>query len=132
MNLHNILSLNFWFDMAPGSWDVLGRWIIIVVLISLVLGFLFKILAVFQKNKPLLEPLFQQFGTIGLFFGLTGAFFWIVRQQQMPIFSARFWWLILIVVTFVWKYKVLVSAKKYKENKQKYAERQQVYDKYLP
>ncbi len=132
MDLSKIVDLGFWFDMAPGGWDSFGNVMLILVLLTLVLGFLAKVIAIFQKDKPLVERLLQDFGTISLFFGFTGAFFWITRQQRMPIFSARFWWIILIVVTGVWKVKVMLKVKKYKENKKKYADRKEVYDKYLP
>ena len=133
MNLYKLIDLKFWFNLNPGPWQGIGHIILIIVGISIILGVIAKILVKLNKcNNVVIKRLINDFGSILLFFGIIGLFLWLFRQQFIPVFSARFWWVILVVITGIWKIRALLRAKTYKANKQKQDQKNQVYDKYLP
>ncbi len=132
MDFSKLFDLKFWFNMNPGIWQSVGQVVLITVVVLIILGIIAKIMINVKKFTDLTNRLVQKFSSVVLFFGGFGLFFWLARQQRVPIFSARFWWLILVIIVIIWSVIVLIKVKKYKENKQRQQQKAEVYDKYLP
>ncbi len=132
MDFSKLFDLKFWFNMNPGIWQSAGQIVLIAVVALIILGIVAKIITNVNKFTDLTNRLVQKLSSVVLFFGGFGLFFWLARQQRVPIFSARFWWIVLIAVVISWGVVVLIKAKKYKENKQRQQQKAEVYDKYLP
>ncbi len=128
--MNKFFSLQFWFDLRPGSLiplynNILIGEIIISIAITVVLFFL-------KKNKKnfynkLYERLFNFFST-NVFVGLVLLFF---NHEEVYFLSARFWyglWAISMIVWLIFILKYLKSL----PGRRKQIEENKKYQKYIP
>ena len=126
----NLLTIHFWFNMAPGSL-IQGTFIFIIVfLISLfIAAVVFKILK--NRKRNLYNKIWNKlhfFSLSNLIIGLILLFF---SYEMLPFLSMRFWfllWAIGMIVWLVFIFKVLNEIPKVKAKMDKEDE----YKKYLP
>ncbi|MGB0757554.1 MAG: hypothetical protein ACPGO5_03820 [Patescibacteria group bacterium] len=131
MNFSNIFSLGYWFDMYPGGWESFGGTLFTLLLTVVVAGIVCKILSS-RVSQVVSQRLLARSGSLLLFTGLIGLFLWLIRQQQIPVFAARFWWLMIFIIVVWWLIVILNNIRKYKANIHEHAEKKEVFDKYLP
>ncbi len=127
LDLTNILSLEYFFNMNPGKiLPIYFNTITPVFVVFIIIGIIFKKLAKKQKlgpDKKLMAKLSSFFKWMGVF-ALLYIFF---REKYIYFLSAPFWMIVWIAVFIVWGYKILdynykkrpVLIKKIKEKQEK-------------
>ncbi len=132
MNLGNYFAPQNFFDLTPGPWSNYGFYVFIIAAIVFGLGILAKItyylISLDDVKRRLVDKLSSFFLTVG---GLS-LFFWVSRQQNIALFSARFWWFLLFISGVIWIYFIIRSIFRFKKNKQEYLQKKKEYFDYLP
>ena len=64
--------------------------------------------------------------------GVLDLLLWFWRDQQVPFFSARFWYLLLILGVVGWIGWIIISLVKFKQRLVEEEKRREEFDKYLP
>lgn len=131
MSFSNIFSLSYWFEFSPGGWNQAGTYFLVGACVVLVLAIFMRILVARYHGQVVTARFLSKISSIFFFIGLTNLWYWAVRNQAIPLFSSRFWLLIIAIVAIWWLILTLKSIKKYKENREKYQEKQEKYTKYL-
>jgi hypothetical protein len=125
----SLLSLSFWFNLRPGSMAQLYSYSLMGLIVLLfVLAIIFF---VSKRKKSLYKKMLSNlydFSVSNAFIGLLLLFF---NYEIVPFFSARFWFLLWLIVSILWLYYILKELKKIPARK-KQLETTDEIKKYLP
>ena len=125
----NLLSLSFWFNLRPGSMAQLYSYLLmgLIVLLFVIAIIFFVTKRKKSLYKKTLSNLYD-FSVSNAFIGLLLLFF---NYEIVPFFSARFWFLLWLIVSVLWLYYILKELKKIPARK-KQLEATDEIKKYLP
>ncbi len=129
--LDKILSISFWFDLTPGGWQSLRLFFGAVGLVLVVAGAVLK-------YYPNIKPDFKYRKTINrlgngfIAAGVLELILWWWRDQQVPFFSARFWYALWAGGVVVWLVFVVGSFRRTKKRQEEQARYKEEFAKYLP
>ncbi len=129
--LNKIFSISFWFSLNPGGWQALR-------LPFLALGLVFVIVGVALKYYIGLKPDFKykkivsRLGGGFITAGVLEFILWWWRDQQVPFFSARFWYLLWGVGFVIWLLFVIKAFSRLKKRQAEQARHKEEFAKYLP
>lgn len=128
--MQNLLTLSYWLDLSGGSLEKKAQIVFIGFLIVLFIAYLF--LFFFKKNKKGIEKkVFGRIGSLIILNFIIGLLLLFFTYEELPLLSARFWFLVWIVEIGLYIYSINDSYKKAKKlqgNRIKEDE----YKKYLP
>lgn len=131
MSIVNLFHWSYWFSTTPPAIGWVSVVLIVIPLIFIVVGIALKVFSGVTKDT-LMKKIYNRFGNITLFFGVLSGFWVFLRQEETPIFSARFWPLLILVITIWWLSCVIkYVAKRVPEIRKQNAERMEK-EKYLP
>lgn len=125
----SLLSLSFWFNLRPGSMAQLYSYLLMGLIVLLFILAIIFFVAKRKKSlyRKMLSNLYD-FSVSNAFIGLLLLFF---NYEIVPFFSARFWFLLWLIVSVVWLYYTLKELKKIPARK-KQLEATDEIKKYLP
>ena len=129
----NFWSLHYWLNLNPGNLEQTGQQSLSIffglVVLAGIVGYMFASKSAADK---LLARVYRKIGRLGITMGIIGFFMIFLFYQEIYIFSARFWFLIWLVVVAVWVRSIVHLAKvKIPREKRTLAE-QQAFERYLP
>jgi len=125
----NLLSFNYWFDLSPEPFMFLAN-IVIVAFLGLLLigGILFLIL---QKKNKLYKVLFGKINNFCFINLIIGVLLFFFSWQEAYFLSARFWYLLWLIIMVVWLLEIRKKNGKISDLRDKRKKRQE-FEKYLP
>lgn len=132
MNLANYFAPHNFFDPTPGPWSQYGIHVFIVVLAIFFLGVLLKVMYHLVALDDIKKRLVERLSSFFLTLGSLGLFFWVSRQQNIALFSARFWWFLWLILAIIWLLFIIRGTLRFKKNKQNYLQKKKEYFDYLP
>lgn len=132
MDLGKFFTPRYLFDTTLAPWQGFGEEVLYFCLGLIVAGIILKALVAYGKIEAVQTRLFGKLGTMGMTMGFLGLFFWVCRQQYIPVFNMRFWWIVWLLGVVVWVVFIVKNVKKLARNKEAAAKKQEVFDKYLP
>lgn len=106
----SLLSPAFWFNLRPGAMAQVYSHSLIGLIIFLIIAAI--VLFIVKRKKGLYKRLFNNlydFSVSNAFLGLLLLFF---NYEIVPFFSARFWFLLWLIVSLAWLYNILKELKK--------------------
>lgn len=119
--------------MRPGALAAGTKQTLMVILsVFLLLAIVSRLLAYFKKEQPPLAKLLKKsylFWLVNTLVGLVWLFF---RIEVVPLFSARFWILLMGLVDLFWLFYILKYAIKQMPREKKAREEKKQFQKYLP
>jgi DNA integrity scanning protein DisA with diadenylate cyclase activity len=125
----NLLTLKYWFNLKPESFSSVANIIILsffgLLLISTIVFFVLK------NRKGIYKKLFNklyEFSFINLIIGLLLFFF---SWQQVSFLSARFWYMLWLIIFVVWFIEIIKKSGRISDLKEKRQKRKE-FEKYLP
>ena len=131
MNILHIFHWSYWFSIPAPAIGGVRITLIVIPLIGILAGIILKILKKVDKDT-ILKKVYSRFGSVALFFGCLLGLWVFFRQENTPIFSVRFWPLLIIVTTLWWVYRIVsYLTKRVPEIRKQNAERMEK-EKYLP
>ncbi len=130
--LSKLFSFRFWFAMNPGGWQDLRLTVLVVGLVLIILGVIGVIGGNKLKQQNRYYKFFIRIGRGLMVVGILDLLLWFWRDQQVPFFAARFWYLLLILGVVVWIGWTIVSFVKFKQRLIEEEKRREEFDKYLP
>ncbi|MFZ2681593.1 MAG: hypothetical protein WAZ14_00620 [Patescibacteria group bacterium] len=99
--MDNIFSLQFWFDLTPVRLSTtfeIGFFIIFAL--AIIAGLSFRIMRKSRKDKFERRALERMTG-MSVFTGIAGLFWLFLATEEISIFGARFWFLIIMLILAV-------------------------------
>lgn len=125
----SLLSLSFWFNLRPGSMAQIYSYLLMGLIVLLFILAIIFFVAKRKKSlyKKMLSNLYD-FSVSSAFIGLLLLFF---NYEIVPFFSARFWFLLWLIVSIIWLYYILKELKKIPARKKQLEETDEI-KKYLP
>jgi hypothetical protein len=85
-----------------------------------------------RRHEKVMKKVYHRFGNVALFLGILYGIWIFFRQEEVPIFSGRFWLLIVIIITLWWLYKVIYYLQKRVPEIKRQNEERMKKEKYLP
>lgn len=125
----NLLSPLFWFNLRPGTMAQIYSQLLIALIIFLIV--LAVCLFIAKRKKSVFKKTFislYDFAISNAFFGLLLLFF---NYEIVPFFSARFWFLLWLIIALTWLYYIIKSFKKLLIRRQQFTVTDEI-SKYLP
>ncbi len=130
--LSKLFSFRFWFAMNPGGWQDLRLVVLAAGLLLVILGAVGVVGGKRLKKQNRYYKFFIRIGRGLLVVGVLDLLLWFWRDQQVPFFAARFWYLLLILGVVAWISWLVVSFVKFKQRLVEEEKRRREFDKYLP
>jgi cell division protein FtsW (lipid II flippase) len=122
----------FWFSqpaLALNNYDKYFLWMFAGLV---VLGVILKLLAKLLTRHPVGRKLWNKFGNASASMGLIGLLWFGIRYENTPIFSARYWAAVVILILLVWVFFIIKFLfTKYGDERNSY-DRMQLNSKYIP
>jgi hypothetical protein len=125
----NLLTLKYWFNLNPEAFSSIANIIIFSFLSLLLIGTI--LFFVLRNRKGIYRILFSKlynFCFINLIVGLLLFFF---SWQQISFLSARFWYMLWLIVFVVWFIEIIKKSGKISDLREKRQKRKE-FEKYLP
>lgn len=125
----NLLTLEYWFSVNPGALSSLG---FIILVIFTALFFLLGVAAiVVKRKKSVYRGVYNSIYDFSIANFILGLVFLFFHYENIPFFTARFWFIVWFLGIALWIYFIVKKIKKIPE-KRKELEREQEMRKYLP
>lgn len=129
--MKTIFTLNFWFNLKPGTLSpIFLKLLISATVLSLFFAIFLKVMLKFGKDQ-LLRPIENKLYTFFFTNFMLGLIWTFLSYENVPLLTARFWYLIWLIGDLVWVYFIIVEAAKIPE-KRKQLSKEQEYKKYIP
>ncbi len=124
MSILNLLKIEYWFSQPYILYGNTKWFWMFFIFILIIVGFVFKFL---QKNSldKIKAEIFRRFGNVFLGISIFLLFWFFFRQQHIPFFAWRFWWLLALffaassaLSTLRYMLKRIPEIRKFEEEKQ--------------
>lgn len=132
-NLQPLITLNYWFSLSPQPFIrsvFIGLGILLIIL--WVEGAVTKWFAWKERKNPPLHRILSRWGRCALTLAAIGTLFFFFDYEQTPMVSARFWWLLLLVVAIVWKVYIIIDFRKRYPKEKAERDARLAKEKYMP
>lgn len=130
--MNEFLSWSYWFILRPAPWQELSNIVLGLSIGLVVLFILFKIIIKVFRLKGVNARVLTKLAVMFLTLGLLSLVFWFFRLERVPFFSARFWWLALILLFLIWLVFIFIFWLKKKPEEREAQLKAVEFDKYLP
>ena len=101
MNFSNLFHASYWFKL-PVIATKSVYWVWLVGLLVIAAAGLGLLIAGAISKTTINKNLFKKFGDLFSTMGIVGLIFFAFRQQSIPLFGLRIWFLMLLVVGVIW------------------------------
>lgn len=125
----SILTLQFWFNLRPGSMETAPKIFLLIFLIFLLLVSIIFFVA--KRKKSFYKPAFSSLYNFSLSNLVIGSALLFFNYELVPFFSAYFWYLIWFLVFIWWLIGILKKIKRLLIKKREVREEDTI-KKYLP
>ena len=133
MDFSKFFSWSYYFSLKVGPLSGGTKQALIIILsIFLLLAFVSRLLVYLKKEQVHLAKLLMRFYIFWLVNAVSGFIWLFFRAQAVPLFGARFWVLILLVVDIIWLFYLVKYAIKQMPKEKKEKEEKEQFRKYLP
>lgn len=132
MDLINFFNPKILFDITVGPWLEYGFFVFVASISIFAIGVILKIVQTLAPVSEIYSRLMVKTSSMLMVLGGFAVFFWFSRQQRVPIFSARFWWVFWLISAVIWIIFIIKNIIKFKENREDYMEKKKLYTDYLP
>lgn len=132
MDFVKLFQLSYIFDLNPGPFHALGTLIFGLGMVLLVCGFSSRVLRVFMMPGGVARLFFATISNLLLTTGILVLVLWFFRNQQIPLFSARFWWWLVVAMALIWVVFIGNKIKDKIPRSRELQEKKEFYYKYLP
>jgi len=132
-DIRPLLQVSYWLDISPPLMDeLMGQVIFWCFAIFLIVGAVIRVVGSKRKDDKFVIATFNKFGTLFLASGFLGLLFYFFSYEQIYLFGARFWFLVIGITFLVWLgYIIRYIKKTVPKEKAKIAEREK-FEKYMP
>jgi amino acid transporter len=127
--MENLLTANYWFDLRPESFVLLGQKIFLSFIV--LLGVAALAIAVFKKRGGIYRGFLKRTYSFCLSNALIGLVLLFFNYEMVPFFAARFWLAIWLIIMLIWLFYILRGLKTIPAQK-KNREAEKELKKYLP
>ena len=94
-----LLKISYWFDINPPLMnELMGQIIFWFFAIFLIVGAVIRVVGSKRKDDKFVIAIFNKFGTLFLTSGFLGLLLYFFSYEQIYLFGARFWFLILGII----------------------------------
>ena len=125
------LTLQYWFNPRPvpmPQFWIIGLNIFFGLFIAA--GVVFNVLS--RRADPFLGKRLRRLSKVGWVNGILG-YIWLFFSYEGVVFlGARFWFLVILLSTIVWKIFILVDLKKNVARERAERQERERFEKYLP
>jgi hypothetical protein len=122
----------FWFSQPALTITDYDKYFLWLFAGLLVLGVLVRLSSRFLVRHPIRRKLLNKFGNAGLYMGLVGLLWFAIRYENTPIFSARFWAGLTVLIFIIWLFFIIKYwFSKFGTEKNSY-DKVQLNSKYIP
>ena len=128
--MQNLLNLNFWINLSPPALlPVFLKTLIVFISVLAVLAFYFMVKG--KKKNFLFGRVWRRLQSFCLGNTILGLIILFFTYEQVPLLSARFWFLVWGTSMIVWLYFIF---KVYKEApvRKEALEKEKEFKKYIP
>jgi len=103
MNLSQIFSLSFWFDLgSTGLSATYERGFFFLFALLVILGSVSRIVAKNKKDDRFMVRAYKYVGQMFMTMGILGLFWFFFSYEQIYFFGARFWFLVWLLGLIAW------------------------------
>jgi len=127
--MQNLLTLNYWFNLAPEAFLPPAQKLFIAFVIALAAAAL--IIAIAKSRGGIYRGFFKRLYAFCLTNAAIGLLLLFFDYEAVPFLSARFWLGLWGLIMIVWIFPVLKSLKTIPQKK-KERDQEQELKKYLP
>lgn len=127
--MQNLLTLNYWFNLAPEAFTPLAQTLFTGFIIVLAAAAL--IIAIAKNHGGIYRGFFKRLYAFCLANAIIGLLFLFINYEAVPFFSARFWLGLWGLTMIAWIIPVLKNLKAIPQKK-KEREQEKELKKYLP
>ncbi len=130
--MNKLLTLDYWFLLNPGEWQDLRFFVLGLGIFFIITPIIVKIVTKLKNVSGIRAGLINRLVSCFITVGFLELILWFFREQRVPFFSARFWQLLLLLITIVWFGFIIIAYLKRKPLEKEAKAKAIVYDKYLP
>ncbi|MDO9399299.1 MAG: hypothetical protein Q7T79_01245 [bacterium] len=127
----NLLTLKFWFNLRPDVLTPLAQKIFLVMIIALIFFTIIFGYMKMLKKKGLYSKMWGQLYYFSLINGVIGLLSLFLNHEMVPFLTARFWYLLWLVVLVVWLFCIIKEAMKIPKKRQQ-LEKEKEFNRYIP
>ena len=127
--MSNLLTLNYWFNLAPEAYLPLAQKLFIAFIIALAAAAL--LIAIAKSRGGIYRGFFKRLYVFCLANATIGLFLLFFNYETVPFLSARFWTGLWALIMIIWIIPVLRNLKTIPQKK-KEREQEKNLKKYLP
>lgn len=127
--MKNLLTLNYWFNLAPEPFLPPAQKLFIAAIIALAAAAL--IIAIAKNQGGIYRGFFKRLYAFCLANALIGLLLLFFDFEAVPFFSARFWLGLWGIIMIIWLIPLLKSLKTIPQQKRE-REQEKELKKYLP
>jgi len=129
--MDTLLTIQYWFGLAPGRWQSFGMVVLAVGIGLIILFGISRFIAHTATQMPL-RAVSRRLANFFLLFGIFDLVYWFFRDQNVPFFSARFWIGLMGIGAAFWFILIIRHAQEKVRQDKELAEHAEMFDKYLP
>ena len=131
--MQKYFSLNFWFDLSPGPFNLIALKILAVIFfVCLILMAVFIYLYKFKKKDKFITHLYRKLYLFFFACAFIGFIFLFFFYEQAYLLAARFWFLLWILMFVVWLFFIIKFVVKDIPLQRKKIGKKREFEKYLP
>lgn len=128
----NFFTIQYWFSYYPEAFLPWAAKIVFFYLsLVFLVGVLFRYFAAKKKDR-FVKKLMLQIYFLLVVYAVVGFFLLFFTQQEIPIFGARLWYVLLDIGAVVWFLFIIRRYKKTVPELRKKAKERAEFEKYIP
>lgn len=127
--MFNLLTLKYWFNLRPEAFSSMANIIIFSFLGLLIIGTI--VFFIFKNKKGVYKILFSKLYDFCLINLIIGLLLFFLSWQQISFLSARFWYMLWLIIFVVWFVEIMKTSGKISDLRKKRQKRKE-FEKYLP
>jgi len=131
MDIVNLFKLSYWLSQP---YPALGwiKWSWVLLFLGLILAGMIILFIKSKANDKIVKLVLKRESDLFLTVGFLGLLWMFFRQEKVYFLGWRLWWPILLVLFFVWGYKIVKFYVKRVPEIQREKEKMADIKKYLP
>ena len=127
--MHNLLNLQYWFNLRPEPLSLLPQRLFIAGLIIMIVAAI--LIAILKNRGGIYRGWLKKVYSFCLSNASIGLILFFFNYEFVPFLSARFWLGLWVIIMIVWIFYLVRSLKNIPKMKEKAAQEKEM-KKYLP
>lgn len=132
MSFSNLFKGGYWFSQPIPAENASYQVMVGVLLVLIAIGFVSLFVRYYRKPQKAYSILLQKTGNMNLTMGIIGFALLFMRQQSVPLFGWRIWFLFWGIIFVIWDYKIAQFYFKRIPEIKRFEEEKARKEKYLP